>query len=1229
MSQQRLARLRSSVRRDYLVSEKKAVEQAIQIANLTQSERDSIAARGADLVATVRSSTTPSLMEAFLAEYGLSTKEGLALMCLAEALLRVPDAATMDALIEDKVLGGGWGDHAGQSISSLVNASTLGLRVTSAILREGEGGVSATLKGLVKRVGLPVIRRAVKQVMKELGRQFVLGQDIAEAQDVAEDSENDGYSFSYDMLGEAAHTAMDAEKYFGAYADAIGNLSDSCNGTVQENPGISIKLSALHPRYEQYQQERVMDELVPRVLRLAEMASTANMGLNIDAEEADRLDLSLDVIEAVLSSETLAGWDGFGVVVQAYGKRAHRVLDWLYALSQKLDRKIMVRLVKGAYWDAELKRAQVMGLDGFPVFTMKEHSDIAYIACARKLFEMRDRIYPQFATHNAHTVAAVLHYSTGIERNSFEFQRLHGMGESLHSVLHAAENTNCRIYAPVGAHRDLLAYLVRRLLENGANSSFVNQIIDNDIPPTVVAADPFALAAKSGPAPAAMPADLFGPARKNSRGWDGTNRSEMAAIDEKRDAFSDREWSACAVIKGKAKGSAPRDVINPASSADKVGSVADAAISDVDTAFKAAEKLQPRWAKLGVEERAACLDTTADLFEKNAYEFFAILTREAGKSLDDGIAEVREAVDFLRFYAQEMRHREERSDTARGTFVCISPWNFPLAIFTGQIAAALVAGNCVIAKPAEQTTLVAMRAVELMIEAGIPEGVIQLLPGDGATIGAALTSDARLAGVCFTGSTDTAMLINRAMAETCDPAAPLVAETGGLNAMLVDSTALPEQAIRDIIASSFQSAGQRCSALRMLYIQEDVAEDFISMLMGAMDELSVGNPWLLSTDVGPVIDREAQDGIQAYCKMMDQAGRLIHKLDHPDEGRFVSPALYRVKGIEDLDREIFGPILHVATYTAEQLDSVIDAVNGRGYGLTMGLHTRIDERVEDITGRIHVGNLYVNRNQIGAIVGCQPFGGEGLSGTGPKAGGPHYLDAFLMRGEQSLKDAASAVSDAADKVISARALNGSIKRLKAMAVSDLEDIRLGLSDQLRGLFPAQSDLIEDCISQMEAEHHDILEMPSPVGETNILRSVARGTILIVSDAVDDILSRLIQALYTGNKVLICAKDITGLKPLEALYPIQILAGHPAPAQYEKISDIDVVSINDQGNVMRGIRRKIAKRKGVIIPLVCEVWAPYRYVLERHCCTDTTASGGDAALLGGIEPQENSKLFNER
>ena len=1256
----RLSEFRATMRAAILADESRAVRACVDAAGLSGTDRASIAARAVDLVRTTRARAGTSIMQGFLAEYGLSTREGVALMCLAEALLRVPDTETIEALIEDKIGASDWAAHLGHSSSPLVNASTWALLLTGKVLVRAEEGLAGTLHEAIRRLGEPVIRAAVAQAMRELGHQFVLGRDMREARTRAAAMEAQGYSFSYDMLGEAARTDADARRYHLAYSDSITTLASVDPGAgIRDRPGVSVKLSALHPRYEFAQRDRVMTELVARLRSLALLAQSAGIGLNVDAEEADRLDLSLDVIEAVLADPALAGWDGFGVVVQAYGKRASHVIDWLHELAGQLGRRVMVRLVKGAYWDTEVKRAQVLGLDGFPVFTRKAGTDVSFLACTRRLLAMTDRLYPQFATHNAHTMAAVLHMAGDVA--DFEFQRLHGMGEALHEAVRAAHGTRCRIYAPVGAHHDLLAYLVRRLLENGANSSFVNQIVDESVTPEEIARDPIAVIEGLGGAVAnpriAAPADLFMPERRNSKGWDLTDPLAVAAVEAEREHFRTAVWEAGPLIAGKAAGAeradarnpgervleagnsprmdgAGRDrgdrvrlhtVRNPARTEEIVGHVTHATPADVEAALEAARAGAQAWAATSAADRASRVRRVADLYEANAAELFALAAREAGKTWLDGIGEVREACDFARFYANEaLRECAHRQRTPRGVIACISPWNFPLAIFSGQILAALAAGNAVVAKPAEQTPLIAARAVALMHAAGIPREVVQLLPGDGATVGAALACDPRVDGVCFTGSTATARLIDRAMAGHLAPDAPLIAETGGLNAMIVDSTALPEQAVRDIVASAFQSAGQRCSALRILYVQREVEERILEMLFGAIDELRIGDPWDLATDVGPVIDDEARERIESYCRRAERESRALKRLTAPDDGRFVPPTVLRVDGIETLEEEVFGPVLHVAAYDADRIEAVVDAVNASGYGLTFGLHTRIDDRVQHIVDRVRAGNIYVNRNQIGAVVGSQPFGGEGASGTGPKAGGPHYLRRLMVSATTAegapagpvvyATRLAAAVSEASRAMRAGPHRGGRTGHARSDSDSDAggcEDVGKVRHDKEKGIKAGGFGEA----GQAGGARLTPFDLPGPTGESNRLSFAPRGVVLCLGPGAAATETQIATALDAGNAVVAVADRAT--TAFEALVPdsrVVLLDGRIDPDSLVTVDAIAAVACSADRDVLGAIRKALARRPGPILPLITEPGAAERYVLERHVCVDTTAAGGNATLL---------------
>ncbi len=953
-------------------------------------------------------------INALLQEFELSTQEGVVLMCLAEALLRIPDGATVDALIRDKIGAAEWAQHIGKSEHLFVNASAWALMFTDRVIGVERGAASSglgdVLQRLLQRYGEAVIRSLVVRAVSLLGSQFVLGETIEQAKKRALNEERKGYRYSYDMLGEAACTMSDARAYFDAYAHAIGSMAGHQGQTPIEAPGISVKLSALHPRYEYAQRDRVLAELTPRILELARLARQQGIGLCVDAEEADRLDLSLDVIEILALDPGLRGWDGLGMAVQAYQKSAVPVIDWAIDLAQRARRRIMLRLVKGAYWDTEIKHSQVGGFSNYPVFTRKLFTDVSYVACARRMLAAPVALYPCFATHNAQTAATILELAEGKE---YEFQRLHGMGEALYEAITAGGHP-CRIYAPVGRHRDLLAYLVRRLLENGANTSFVNQIAAQNASLDELLADPVEKASAADPLPhprIPLPRDIFGECRINSEGIDLADPLALQQLQQSLQAELTTEHGAIPSGYRDTDETNPIAILNPADCGECVGHAQFATQAHAQHAFKKARSAFCSWENISVEQRAAALERAAQEFENQRARLLALLVKEAGKSIPDAIAELREAVDFLRYYAVQARtlfaspislsgptgERNELRWHGRGVFLCISPWNFPLAIFTGQIAAALCAGNTVLAKPAEQTPLVASLAVQLLHHAGVPLDVLQLLPGDGPSIGEVVLSMPQLAGVAFTGSTETAWLINRKLAARDAAIVPLIAETGGQNTMIVDSSALPEQVTRDVLQSAFQSAGQRCSALRVLFLQEDIAAQQLEMIAGAMAELEVGDPALLTTDVGPVIDADALVMLREHAQRMHREGQLVYQVgladDLPD-GYYFAPCAFEIERLDQLQGEVFGPILHVIRYRLQDLDTVIDNINATGYGLTVSIHSRIDERIAYILDKLKVGNAYVNRNQIGAVVGVQPFGGEGLSGTGPKAGGPHYLYRF-------------------------------------------------------------------------------------------------------------------------------------------------------------------------------------------------------------------------------------------
>ena len=1031
----------SAINRLWLADEDAVLRELLPLARLEPSARAEVSAYAASLVDAVRAERVErGGMDAFLREYDLGSQEGVILMCLAEALLRIPDSVTADRLIADKIKGGDWASHLNDGGSLFVNASTWGLMLTGRLVQPDgatQRDPAGFVRNLVARVGEPVVRTALRQAMRIMGHQFVMGRTIEEALSRAGEGTNARYRYSFDMLGEAALSMSDADRYLDAYSaaiEALGRASRAQRDAPPESaPSISVKLSALHPRYEFAQRARVTAELAPRLVMLAERAAAAGIALTVDAEESERLEVSLELVERVLEAPTLTGWQGFGLAVQAYQKRAPDVIRWLVPTARRNGRRLNVRLVKGAYWDSEIKRAQERGHAGYPVYTRKQCTDVAYLACASLMLDAPDVVYPQFATHNAHTVASIVHVARARQR-SFEFQRLHGMGEELYARLTdpARENVPCRVYAPVGSHEDLLPYLVRRLLENGANTSFVNRIVDARLPAAEIAADPVAFVEALATVPhprVPLPARIFGAERPNSIGLNVADGKVLAALADAATAAFSEPRVAGPVLGGRAVAKRAEivargaRVTSPADHSMVAGHVLEATGADVERAIAGAAGAFADWERTPADSRAVILERAADAFEAHHAEFVGLCVREAGKSVPDAIAEVREAVDFLRYYAQRARldfarptvlpgptgESNELALRGRGVFVCVSPWNFPLAIYTGQVAAALAAGNTVIAKPAEQTPLVAAFATELLHGAGIPGEVLQFLPGDGARVGSLLTADPRIAGVAFTGSNETAAAIQRALAARPGPIATLIAETGGQNAMIADSSALPEQVVNDAVLSAFGSAGQRCSALRVLCVQEEVAERVEALLAGAMKELVVGDPALLATDVGPVIDTDALASLERHAAEIVRGARWSYRAPRPaglEGGCFFAPLAVEIDGIARLQREVFGPVLHVVRWKAKELDQLIDAINATGYGLTLGVHTRIDSTVLRIRERARVGNLYVNRNMIGAVVGVQPFGGMGLSGTGPKAGGPHYLHRFATEQTVTVNTAA-------------------------------------------------------------------------------------------------------------------------------------------------------------------------------------------------------------------------------
>ena len=1139
--------LRRSITEATRLPETVCLPRLIAEATLPDAIRQQAVETARTLVTRLRAKRKHGGVEGLVHEYSLSSEEGVALMCLAEALLRIPDIATRDALIRDKIGGGDWRAHLGHSPSLFVNAATWGLVVTGKLTeRSHEGHLSSALLRLIARGGEPLIRRGVDLAMRMMGEQFVTGQTIAEALLRARTMEARGFRYSYDMLGEAAVTAADAGRYLRAYERAIDAIGTAAQGRgVVKGPGISIKLSALHPRYERAQRGRVMTELYPRLKALALRACDHNIGINIDAEEADRLELSLDLLERLCFERELAGWHGIGFVVQAYQKRAPFVLDLLIDLARRSGHRLMIRLVKGAYWDSEIKRAQVAGLADFPVYTRKIHTDVSYIACAAKLLAARDVVFAQFATHNALTLATI-HAMAGPDftPGDYEFQCLHGMGEPLYDEVVGPDKLArpCRIYAPVGTHETLLAYLVRRLLENGANSSFVNRIADAAVPVEALLENPLTQAAALQPPGLPhehirLPRALFGTERLNARGIDLSSEIDLAHL-------------AAHLPRVAATGDG-RAVLNPADHRDVVGFWQEASTADINHAFTRAEAAAAGWAATGPAARAACLDRAAELLEARMGALVGLIVREAGKSFANAVGEVREAVDFLRYYAAQIRARfTNATHLPLGPVICISPWNFPLAIFTGQIAAALAAGNPVLAKPAAETPLIAAEAVAMLHEAGIPCDVLHLLQGEGGTVGAALVADPRGRAVMFTGSTDVARRLQAELARRCNPdgrPVPLIAETGGQNAMVVDSSALAEQVVLDVLLSAFDSAGQRCSALRVLCLQEDIADHVLAMLKGAMAELSIGNPDRLSVDVGPVISAKAQRLINAHIATMLAAGRGVTQLKLPKSctaGTFVPPTLIEINTISELRREVFGPVLHVLRFKRERLDQLIDAINATGYALTFGLHTRMDETVERVTARAAAGNVYVNRNIIGAVVGVQPFGGHGLSGTGPKAGGPLYLYRLLADYPQG-------------------------------------DVSLAAT-----------------------------ELPGPVGEENRYFVEPRGSVLCVAATANGLQHQISAALATGNRALIDpSTPHSAIAALPADLTAQIVPDRAA-ASFDAV--LFEGSPAAQSALCQDLATRPGAI--VTVQTERTLYRPEWLLRERSLSINTTAAGGNASLM---------------
>jgi len=1226
--------LRAAITSAYRRPETEAVPMLLEQARLPKDKAEATQKLALGIAEKLRNQKSASgrqgLVQGLLQEFSLSSQEGVALMCLAEALLRIPDKATRDALIRDKISGGNWSQHLGQSASLFVNAASWGLLITGKLVAtHNEAGLNSSLKGLIGKGGEPLIRKGVDMAMRLMGEQFVTGETIAEALANAGNMENRGFRYSYDMLGEAALTEEDAKRYLASYEQAIHAIGKASHGRgIYEGPGISIKLSALHPRYSRAQYDRVMEELYPTLLGLTQLARQYDIGINIDAEEADRLEISLDLLEKLCFDPSLADWNGIGFVIQAYQKRCPYVIDYVIDLAKRSRHRLMIRLVKGAYWDSEIKRAQQDGLEGYPVYTRKPYTDVSYLACARKLLAVPESIYPQFATHNAHSLSAIYQLAgQNYYPGQYEFQCLHGMGEPLYEqvvgkVADGKLGRPCRIYAPVGSHETLLAYLVRRLLENGANTSFVNRIADNSISLQDLVQDPVQqieqMAAREGslglPHPRIpLPRELYGEARPNSAGLDLANEHRLGSLSAALLASTNTAYQAVPMLGCDTEAPTQfQHVVNPADHRDVVGQVSEATVELVDSALACALSSGQIWQSTPPAERAAVLERAADLMESELQPLMGLLVRESGKTFANAIAEVREAVDFLRYYAAQARnHFANESHRPLGPVVCISPWNFPLAIFSGQVCAALAAGNTVLAKPAEQTPLIAAQAVRILREAGVPAGAVQLLPGRGETVGATLISDERVRGVMFTGSTEVAGIISRNLAGRLDAQGrtiPLIAETGGQNAMIVDSSALTEQVVMDVISSAFDSAGQRCSALRVLCVQDDVAERVIRMLKGAMAEYKVGSPEHLSTDIGPVIDAEAKANIERHIKAMGDKGRRVHQIARTQEGAcnrgtFVLPTLIELDSLDELGPEVFGPVLHLVRYPRAKLGELLAQINDSGYGLTLGVHTRIDETIAQVVNTAKVGNLYVNRNIVGAVVGVQPFGGEGLSGTGPKAGGPLYM--YRLLGARPQAAVTSQLRQEQGATPQAEAAKPALQALRGWA-SKQAPAMVALCDRY-------GELALSGLTQL---------LVGPTGERNSYSLLPRERVLCLAaddkEAKTDLLAQLAACLAVGTQVL--WQDNAQNRTLLTSLPSEVQARIQLVADWANSEvGFDALLHHGDSDQLREVAKLAAARAGAIVGVHGlhrgETDIPLERLLIEHALSvNTAAAGGNASLM---------------
>lgn len=1240
----------------------------VQLAHVTDSiQRSAIEEVGTRLVEGLRANKDSGGVEALVQEFSLSSQEGVALMCMAEALLRIPDNATRDALIRDKISRGDWHSHLGNSPSMFVNAAVWGLMLTGKLTATAsEKSMASALTRLIGKGGEPLIRQGVHRAMKLMGEQFVTGQTISEALANSRALEKKGFRYSYDMLGEAATTEADAERYVASYEQSIRAIGMASNGRgIFEGPGISVKLSALHTRYSRAQRDRVMAELLPRLTKLALLAHQYDIAINIDAEESDRLELSLDLLESLCFDPRLKGWNGIGFVVQAYLKRCPFVIDHVIDLARRSGHRLMIRLVKGAYWDAEIKRAQLDGLDGYPVYTRKVYTDVAYLACARKLLAAPDAVYPQFATHNAQTVASIYQMAgQNFYAGQYEFQCLHGMGEPLYEQVTGPVSDGklgrpCRIYAPVGTHETLLAYLVRRLLENGSNSSFVNRIGDPRVKVAELVADPVqeaqAIERECGQLGAPHPritlprqmfADLGKQSRLNSSGLNLANEQQLASLAAGLLRSTQISYVAAATVAEVAPwqdATAAADgwqaVLNPADLRDPVGWVRPATANEVELAARRAASAAQIWQVTPPQERAACLRRAADLLEQRTQTLLGLIVREAGKSLPNAVSEVREAVDFLRYYAAQVDATfDNETHRALGVVLCISPWNFPLAIFAGQVAAALASGNCVLAKPAEQTPLVADVMVKILHEAGVPQDAVQLVPGTGEVVGAALVAHPQVAGVMFTGSTEVARLIAQTLSHRLSRqgrSIPLIAETGGQNAMVVDSSALAEQVVGDVLSSAFDSAGQRCSALRLLCVQEDVAERVQGMIKQAMREWVMGNPDRMHTDIGPVIDEEARAQIEAHIARMQADGQVVTRMARDEsfgQGHFVMPTLIEIDDIDRLQREVFGPVLHVLRYRRDDLDKVLDAINATGYGLTFGVHSRIDETIAQVTQKVQAGNIYVNRNVIGAVVGVQPFGGMGLSGTGPKAGGPLYLYRLLQADEAQNNPALTALTDspACRVLVPAPGERQQAEPASLQALAILLDSLQGLAlvapkGELSHLEAVQATAACDAYLASTVLGQSF-RLPGPTGESNRYQLLPRGAVWAVPKTALGLISQLAAALASGNRCWLetPAADSATARLLSTLPPEVKAFVQPCNAEeFRRAPHLSALLFEGDGDALQALSPQVAQRAGAIVRIEslspAQLAAGAQYDLsalmhEQSISTNTAAAGGNAQLM---------------